>query len=380
MEMSAPVVASLEILALACLVTTAAPWSRSTNWWVRVWDFPRPQQAVLAAAVAAALVGLARPSPTVYGLVVLLALAAAYHVAVILPYSPMWRPQLLPSPAPAGSRSLSLLIANVLMENRHADRLLALIREPDPDLVLAVETDEWWATRLGQLAGERPCAVAHPLANTYGMMLCSRLPLEAAEVRFLLQDEIPSIRAGVRLRSGDLVRFYAVHPEPPSPTEADTSLGRDAELVIIGREVARPTSLLSSRVISMTSAGRARANCSAACRNFWIRGSAVACSARFMPAGRSSAGLLTTCSSAPTFYRDIRRLPAFGSDHFPILIALDYAPRAVAAHEPPEPEHADLVEARETVAEAKAAIAAGSLGRAAPQLLWALSEAGPSGE
>ena len=189
--MPAPVVVILEVLAIACLVTTAAPWLRLTHWSVRVWDFPRPQQAVLAAAVATALAGLAPPGLPTYGLAILLALAVAHHIAVILPYTPLWRPQLLRSSAPPGPRSLSLLIANVLMENRHADRLLALIRRADPDLVLAVEADDWWATRLGELADERPYAVAHPLANTYGVILCSRLPLEAAEVRFLLHPEIP---------------------------------------------------------------------------------------------------------------------------------------------------------------------------------------------
>ena len=370
MEISAPVVASLEILAVACLVTTAASWLRSTHWWVRVWDFPRAQQAVLAAALAVALVGFASPSLVVYGLVVLLGLAAAYHVAVILPYTPLWRPQLSPSLAPAGSRSLSLLIVNVLMGNRHADRLLALIREADPDLVLAVETDEWWAARLGELADIYQYAVAYPLANTYGMILRSRLPLEAAEVRFLLHQEIPSIRAGVKLLSGEPVRLYAVHPEPPSPTEAETSLGRDAELVIVGREIAKAT---EPAIVAgdLNDVG-------------WSRTSRLFRRLSQLLDPRVGRGLFCTFHagwplirwpldhvfvSADFQLRDIRRLPAFGSDHFPIFIALDYTPKAVAAHEPPEPDHADLVEARETVAEAKAAVAAASVGPAARQLL-----------
>ena len=75
-------------------------------------------------------------------------------------------------------------------------------------------------------------------------MLLSRLELVEPEVRFLLKPDIPSIRTGVRLRSGDVIMLYGVHPEPPSPTEAATSLPRDAELVMAGREIAqsdRPT-------------------------------------------------------------------------------------------------------------------------------------------
>ena len=33
--------------------------------------------------------------------------------------------------------------------------------------------------------------------------------------------------------------LIGVHPEPPSPTEADSSLPRDAELVLIGREIVK---------------------------------------------------------------------------------------------------------------------------------------------
>jgi endonuclease/exonuclease/phosphatase (EEP) superfamily protein YafD len=31
--------------------------------------------------------------------------------------------------------------------------------------------------------------------------------------------------------------LYGLHPEPPSPSEADSSLPRDAELVMAGREI-----------------------------------------------------------------------------------------------------------------------------------------------
>ena len=295
------VVVILKLLAIACLATAVAPGLRLKYWWVRIWDFPRPQQAVLAAAIAAALFGLAPPGPPVYTLAVLVALAARHHVAVVLPYTRLWRPQLLHTSEPPGPRSLSLLIVNVLMENRGADGLLTLIRRTDPDVVVAVETDEWWSTRLSELADERPHAVLHPLSNTYGMMLRSRLQLEAPEVRFLLHDEIPSIRTGVRLRSGELIRLYAVHPEPPSPTEAETSSGATPSLFSSAGKSPRPTSPPSLRAISTTSAGRGRVACSAGCRSSSIPGLGAACSAPSTPDRDCSAGRSTMSSSVPTF-------------------------------------------------------------------------------
>jgi hypothetical protein len=41
----------------------------------------------------------------------------------------------------------------------------------------------------------------------------------------------------------------------------------------------------------------------------------------------------------------MQRLPAFGSDHFPILIRLEHEPRAAATTEPPAADAEDHAEA-----------------------------------
>jgi endonuclease/exonuclease/phosphatase (EEP) superfamily protein YafD len=161
----------------------------------------------------------------------------AYQLAVILPYTRLWRVEIPATRASAGDRTLSLLVVNVLMSNRQADRLLALIRQHEPDIVLAVETDRWWCRQLEQLQSYS-VRLAHPLDNTYGLLLLSKLELVEPELRFLLKPEVPSIRTGLRLRSGEVMTLHGLHPEPPSPTEAESSAPRDAELVVVAREVA----------------------------------------------------------------------------------------------------------------------------------------------
>ena len=64
-----------------------------------------------------------------------------------------------------------------------------------------------------------PEAVRIPLDNLYGMHLYSRLPLEDVEVKWLIQDDIPSIHAWVKLRDGSRIRLHALHPRPPAPSE-----------------------------------------------------------------------------------------------------------------------------------------------------------------
>jgi hypothetical protein len=68
------------------------------------------------------------------------------------------------------------------------------------------------------------------------MVLYSKLPLIDPEIRFLLKKDIPSIRTQIALPSGQYIWFYGIHSRPPSPTEAETTTRRDAELLIVGRE------------------------------------------------------------------------------------------------------------------------------------------------
>lgn len=109
------------------------------------------------------------------------------------------------------------------------------MREVDPDVVLAVETDGWWAEHLHVLEADYPHVIVQPQGNHYGMHFFSRLELGAPAVRFLVEDDIPSIRVTIKLRSGEFIKFFGLHPRPPEPKQ-DTD-ERDAELLMVGKEV-----------------------------------------------------------------------------------------------------------------------------------------------
>jgi endonuclease/exonuclease/phosphatase (EEP) superfamily protein YafD len=334
-------------VALACIGVTIIPLSRHEAWWVRACDFPRVQ-IVVVALVAVVLLVLAGDFTRGFDQLLLVALiaATAYQMAMILPYTPLWRAELHGSSTSPGARSLRLLVVNVLMSNRRTDRLFALIREHQPDLVLAVETDTWWCARFEELAPAYPARLAHPLENTYGMLLYSKLELVEPEIRFLLEPDIPSIRTGVRLRSGHAIRLYGLHPEPPSPSEADSSLPRDAELVLVGREVAAtdgPTIVAGDlNDVAWSHTSRLFRRISRLLDPRIGRGMFNTFHAERWPVRWPLDHVFVSEEFA---LHAIHRMPGFGSDHFPILIELQHRPAVADLQEPPQPDHEDRAEA-----------------------------------
>jgi endonuclease/exonuclease/phosphatase (EEP) superfamily protein YafD len=336
----------LYLIGLICIAATLLPLSRREVWWIRACDFPRLQivAASLGVFVVLVVAGAMHDPP---GQLLVLALLGciAYQLAVILPYTRLWRVEIPASRTPPDNRTLSLLVVNVLMSNHEADRLLALVRTHAPDLVLALETDHWWCQHFEQLQ-DYAFKLKHPQDNTYGMLLLSKLELVEPELRFLLKPDVPSVRTGLRLQSGEVITLHGLHPEPPSPTEADSSAPRDAELVLVAREAAeadRPTIVAgdlndvawshTSRLFRRVSRlldpriGRGMFN-SFHADNWLLR----------WP-------LDHVFVSSDFLLRDMQRLPAFGSDHFPILIRLDHHPRAAAVTEPPKADADDHAEA-----------------------------------
>ncbi|MCH7387247.1 endonuclease/exonuclease/phosphatase family protein [Acinetobacter modestus] len=226
----------------AVLVIWLSLWSLipRDEWWFRGADFPRLQ--ILAIGIIA-LLGLLfmQTEWTLTREVLLLGLIAAlaFQLKMVLPYTPIWRKQVqqVKQEQLNPKQQISLLVANVLTPNHQYDLLLKHIDDLQPDLVLTLESDQNWQDALQPIEKQYPYRVAVPLDNLYGMHLYSRLRLDDSEIKFILSDEIPSIHASVKLRSGIQVQLYCLHPKPPSPTEAKDSTLRDAELLIIGDRI-----------------------------------------------------------------------------------------------------------------------------------------------
>lgn len=317
---------------------TALSLSHHPHWYVRGWDFPRVLIAALALACGVAYRALffAGRWPEVAFLAALGAVIA-YQASRIVAFTPLARKRVRPATGHPGDASFRLAISNILMENDRYDLWLGVMAEADPDIVVALEVDEKWMAALAPLRRTHPHVASRVQDNCYGMAVFSRLPLENPEVRYLADDETPSIRATVRLRNGREMRLHALHPKPPEPLRNQDSAPRDAELLLLAKEIAaappHPTVVcgdLNDVAWSDTT------------RTF------LRVSGLLDP--RIGRGLYNTYNAGNPIFRfpldhvfhsnhfrlfRLVRLPKVGSDHFPVLVELSLEPDA-AGEQPPE--------------------------------------------
>ncbi|MCF2947846.1 endonuclease/exonuclease/phosphatase family protein [Paraglaciecola aquimarina] len=135
------------------------------------------------------------------------------------------------------STTISFLTSNVYMHNKSTAKLLALIHQYQPDIIVTLESDIKWQQALSVLAEEYPYRVEQPLDNLYGMHVYSKYKLIDTEVLELVQEGIPSVHCKVRVSEQHVIKCHFLHPAPPSPTENEASTARDIELIQIANLV-----------------------------------------------------------------------------------------------------------------------------------------------
>lgn len=221
-------------------IATLLPLVRREAWWIRLLDFPRPQITVGAFAAAASLLAVRkRDSSSDLLALGILGACAAHQSWEMLRYTPARCVQSLRAESGDPDRRVRILTANVLQFNRNVREYIDLIAASDPDLIVFAETDRYWVERLREIEPAYPHRILCPLDNTYGLVLYSRLRLPQPEVLYRVEDDVPSFRALVELRTGDVFQLHVLHPRPPH-VGVDT-VDRDAELVLVAKEIQEPT-------------------------------------------------------------------------------------------------------------------------------------------
>lgn len=343
----------LVLLGLLLIVGTLINFSKHPHWIVRLPDFPRVSTAIVATGVGIAYAALFHGRWWDWLLVAGLAFVVARQLYMIYPYTPLGPKRVKQSDRPAGEESLRLVISNVLMENREFDKWHEVVRAADADVIVAVETDAVWDAALRPLERDYPHHVRQVQDNYYGMVLYSRLPIEKHDIRFQVQDDVPSIHATIRLRDGQSVCVHALHPRPPEPIRDQDSAPRDAELVLMGKEIDK-----HQREVPTVVCGDLNDVAWSFTTQLFLRLSKL-----LDP--RMGRGMFNSFNANSRIFRfpldhvfhsdefkliGLRRLEDVGSDHFPMFIELSCQPEAARAAQPePEEKESDREEAAEII-------------------------------
>ncbi len=340
----------LYLLTGFCLAATTIPRIPSLKWYIRGFDFPLAQICFLT-VIAIGLWGYYYyPLTAAWHWVVLgaLLLCLIYQVMIIFPYTPLARNQVLSTKQ--GESSVSFFACNVYMDNRDYQRTLEVVENLKPDVVLLVETNQWWADQVAELKNHYPYKISCPLENTYGMILYSKLELISPELKFLVEEDVPSIHTKVKLNQGATINLHCLHPAPPSPTENESATERDAELLVVAKhidDVDQPTVVMGDL------------NDVA-----WSKTTRLFQKVSGLLDPRIGRGFFNTFHASYPFLRwpldhvfhsthfkllQLRRGPAVGSDHFPIYIELSLEADAHHTQDEPMAEEQDYQEAEERI-------------------------------
>lgn len=312
------------ILGYFIIGVSLIPLIRNDNWVFRVFEYPRAQKLFINVVLLVAGILVADWSNT-HDLVFtgLLALNTMYLFYQIFPYTILARHQMKGQKTVVKDRHFKLLVCNVYQDNRESARCVDCIKKNNPDIIILVEINAWWKSELAALEKTYPYRVEEPLENTYGMLLYSRYELIDPVVKYLVEDDIPSIHTKVKLPSGEIFHLYSVHPQPPVPQENPRSTERDAELLMIAKQA-------KTCKLPVVVAGDLNDVAWSYTTELFMKTSGLLDPRR----GR---GFFNTFHAKHWFLRwpldhvfcsehfqlnDLRRLPRMGSDHFPILVEL----------------------------------------------------------
>jgi endonuclease/exonuclease/phosphatase (EEP) superfamily protein YafD len=344
---------TLEIFGSVMILFSLLPLIKSPRWWIRVLDFPRVQVALFSAACLGAYLYFFPPDSAPERIfTIILLLAMVNEVVRFYKFTIFYPVQALPTEEKTPANAFTLMISNVRMSNTHYKRFLKVVRDTDPDMLLINEPNHAWARELACLDKTYPHCIKCPLENTYGMLFYSRLPILEKEVRYLVEEGIPSFYAILELPSGKKFDFFSVHPQPPH-LHKDTDT-REAELLQVGK-MARETRYASIVAGDLNDVA-------------WSYTTNLFRKISGLLDPRIGRGFYNTYNALVPFFRysldhifydptfrliRLQRLPKFGSDHFPILVHLNYEPAEADEHEVPVADGEEEAEAQEMIDQVK---------------------------
>lgn len=269
-------------------------------------------QYLAATAVLLVLVALRRQ----WAACAVLVAAGTVSAASVLPYVPLAFAS--EPPVSAAAAPIKVLTVNVSFRQFSARRLLEIIREANPDILVVQELTPHAETVLAELDTAFPNNRKFPAEGAYGIGVWSRFTLESSETFAL--GRVPAIEARVRGPAG---AFTLIGVHLRAPTNARRAAARNQELL----ELAARTAAIEGPLVV---AGDFNVTPYSPYFVEWLEASGLTDSRRGRTLSVSWPTMLplagipidhVTVNDAFTILSH-RRLPNFESDHYGVLVEL----------------------------------------------------------
>jgi endonuclease/exonuclease/phosphatase (EEP) superfamily protein YafD len=137
-------------------------------------------------------------------------------------------------------RPLRLVSANIEASNTHSDKVLDLVAQEDPDVLVLTEFTYRWFDDLHDLDARYPDRVLLPHDDNFGIALYSRLPIVDWQPLEAFDADLRGVLAHLSA-SGRTFTLIAVHTVPPIGGEASRLRNRQLrQLARLARGVSGP--------------------------------------------------------------------------------------------------------------------------------------------
>lgn len=112
------------------------------------------------------------------------------------------------------SCELKISAINVLSINRESEKVIAFIKEEDPDIIILQEYTEWWETALKDFVNDHAFKYEINRADNFGIAIVSKTAPTSIEVINLSKTPVPSLLATYEI-DGKEIKILATHPVSP---------------------------------------------------------------------------------------------------------------------------------------------------------------------
>jgi endonuclease/exonuclease/phosphatase (EEP) superfamily protein YafD len=249
---------------------------------------------------------------------VVLVAAGAVSGAAVAPYLPIESFDAASAAAESRGERIRVLTVNISFQQFSGRRLLEVVGEAAPDVVVAQELTPYAAEVLAELDKTFVYHLKMPADGAYGIAVWSRLELESTELFAL--GRRPAIEARVRSPSGTFT-LIGVHLNAPTSPARAAARNRELEQL-----AARSASIMEPLVV----AGDFNITPYSPFFRAWLDASGLTDSRRHRtlsvswPVDLPVFGIpIDHVAVSPQFLiLSHRRLPNFGSDHYGVLVDL----------------------------------------------------------